>query len=512
MRPPIVTNLEASSVINTTRYTITIDDVNNVTFGILSLLDPTKLNLIPSSTYSDLTFRGYDQALTSQIERIRHYEVDVLVLMVDGIPQSEDTCSSGNFSSWTHLESLARSHGDIDIVLAGPNIAKNHEETVTNLTNWFDEPVFLVSLKDGDVIHHVNLTLLDRSLTNVHVEFEEVSCENDPDSVVQSTAVRTFNEMNEVARNTVVLTNLTQDLSRDHVGMILCDSIASLNVDFAMILNDSDVLNGFSPGDVTIENITELLSQGSQIAVMEMTGNDIRNTVQDSLTSSLMLFSSNVSASYHFVDGEASLDSFQVNDLDLNVDRVYKVGVLSRRSSSSSFDLTLLGISSSSQLAASLQRVLASNPDFDRLVRTADVNTIHLGLLCGARADSPNPAEHEECDHAKMMIDLLNNKTDGFLDNLLPYSRFNFTEYFVGCVNNLTIQGFEYLMSKDPVAFLGPTCSTDVAEITSSAFRNERDFRGVIVSPSSTFGVVFERLCSSVCVRAFVFEREAREY
>ena len=484
--PPIVTNLEQSSVINTTKYAVV--EENNITFGILSLLDPTKLDLIPSSI--DLTFQGYDQALTSEIERIRQddrHDVDILMLMIDSIPISENTCSSETFSSWTYLESLVRSHVEIDLVFAGPNIVGNQEESVVTVTNWFDQAVFIVSLQDGDVIHHVNMTLFDenRTLSNVNVEFAEISCENDPDSIVQSTAVQTFNAMNEVARSTIVA-NLSQQLSEDQIGMILCDSIASLNVDFAMLLNESEILNGFSPGHITLENITTLFSQDSQIAVIELTGADIRSTVQDAVSPSMMYFSSNVSGSYHFRDGEVSLDSIRVNEFDLSDERVYKVGVLSTTSSSSFDSIILLGTSSSTQLAGSLERILDSDLDFTRLIRTEDVNTIHLGLLCGARGEAPNPAEHEECDHAKMMIDLLNNKTDGFLDNLLPYSRFNVTEYFVGCVNNNTIAGFESLMSQDPVAFLGPTCSTDVAEISQSSFREDRDFRGVIVSPSST--------------------------
>ena len=83
-----------------------------------------------------------------------------------------------------------------------------------------------------------------------------------------------------------------------------------------------------------------------------------------------------------------------------------------------------------------------------------------------------------------MMIELLNDKSDGFMDDLLPLAEIRATEVFVGCVSNLTMSGFQNIDS--PVALIGPACSTDVAEITTSSFRDNQNWRGVVISPSST--------------------------
>jgi len=510
---PIVTNLESTSSVSfTIPYKIV--EKNNLTVAVLSLLDATKLSLVFSPV--QYRFRSYDVALTREIKRIKQdRDVDIVALLVDSISESEDICLSGNFSSLTYLESLVRSHIDIDIVFHTAGHLES-SSSVRVITNWFDKQVFLVSLQDGDVLHRVNLTIFSSNSTISNVAIQTSLTCNEivvADSVVQSKAAQIFNEMKEDARTTIVA-NLSQDLSSNEIGSILCDAIADLNVDFAMILNQSvisqesilqsgNVFTLFThllythlltrhTGIVLLDNITNLFHDDSQIAVIDMMGAEIRSAVQSAIlssSSSSMHFSSNVSGSYHYTDGLGILDSIQINNFDLSDNQEYKVGVVTTSSISSSSATTLTGISTQSQFAEFLEHVLESSSGTTaRLVRTSDISTIFFGLLCGARPDAPNPTEQEECDHAKMMVDLLNNKTDGFLDDILPHARIQMSETFVGCVNNLTVQGLETLVQGEnvPVAIIGPSCSTDVAEITSSSFRDENDFRAVIVSPSST--------------------------
>ena len=67
-------------------------------------------------------------------------------------------------------------------------------------------------------------------------------------------------------------------------------------------------------------------------------------------------------------------------------------------------------------MAASSWRLLAL------LLSSAMANQIHLGLICMERSHAIgiNPVLRETCDHVRHAVDVINNKTDGFLDSLLP--------------------------------------------------------------------------------------------
>ena len=63
----------------------------------------------------------------------------------------------------------------------------------------------------------------------------------------------------------------------------------------------------------------------------------------------------------------------------------------------------------------------ANGLQHDSLAPVSD-GILRLGLMCEAASDSPttNVANHELCDRARPAIGLLNDKADGFFDELLP--------------------------------------------------------------------------------------------
>ena len=95
----------------------------------------------------------------------------------------------------------------------------------------------------------------------------------------------------------------------------------------------------------------------------------------------------------------------------------------------------------------------------------------------------------EECDHAHHMAAAINDKSDGFLDDLLPYAHILLNETEAGC-NRLerTRSGLNALQSWDSelVAAVGPGCSGDLAELASAEVRAERAYDTVFISSSST--------------------------
>ena len=99
----------------------------------------------------------------------------------------------------------------------------------------------------------------------------------------------------------------------------------------------------------------------------------------------------------------------------------------------------------------------------------------------------------EECDHAHHMVAAINDKADGFLDDLLPYAHILLNETGAGCNDVMrTRNGLNALRSWDSqlVAAVGPQCSGDLAEVASAEVRAELAHDTVFISSSSTADVL----------------------
>ncbi len=92
-----------------------------------------------------------------------------------------------------------------------------------------------------------------------------------------------------------------------------------------------------------------------------------------------------------------------------------------------------------------------------------------------------DPSGREECDHVKLLAELINDKSDGFLDDLLPYAVIQIAEANGGCVQGMMPAALSELKAALPemVAAVGPGCSSDVIAITSRSKRSELGFNQV---------------------------------
>ena len=123
----------------------------------------------------------------------------------------------------------------------------------------------------------------------------------------------------------------------------------------------------------------------------------------------------------------------------------------------------------------------------ERTVQLADRVRLRLGLFCAF--DEGLIGERENCDHVHHVVAAINDKTDGFLDHLLPYAIIEVNETVVGCNDPLRPRnGLTHLRAWAPdlVAAVGPQCSADLASVSSRAVRDALGHETVFISPDST--------------------------
>lgn len=112
--------------------------------------------------------------------------------------------------------------------------------------------------------------------------------------------------------------------------------------------------------------------------------------------------------------------------------------------------------------------------------------SLQLGLLC--IYSTSGGADREECDHMLHTVDLINDKTDGFYDDVLEFAQIDVVEVECGCSDNNCIAAIRDLYARMPMmaAAIGPSCSSDVAAVSNVATRADTGYDGVFISGSST--------------------------
>lgn len=128
-----------------------------------------------------------------------------------------------------------------------------------------------------------------------------------------------------------------------------------------------------------------------------------------------------------------------------------------------------------------------------RIVQQPDLIVIELGLACKTHKVNTEglpvlSGDREECDHFHLMVELINDKSDGFMDDLLPNSYIHTEEARIGCVESLGLAAVKDLASLLPnmLAVIGPICSNDVRDISGTQGRSLANFDGLVISSSST--------------------------
>ena len=124
----------------------------------------------------------------------------------------------------------------------------------------------------------------------------------------------------------------------------------------------------------------------------------------------------------------------------------------------------------------------------DRIIQTASMVRLELGALCLESRESQNAAE--DCDHIRRIVAAINDKTDGFFDDLLATAvivlEVNRT---AGCIDRTgTKAALSSLRHGLPLmhAVIGPSCSDDVAAVTDAAYRARENVSHTFLSGMST--------------------------
>ena len=100
---------------------------------------------------------------------------------------------------------------------------------------------------------------------------------------------------------------------------------------------------------------------------------------------------------------------------------------------------------------ATLTYSTASNSRPDGLAPPS-ISLLRIGVLCNGNHASLSNSELERCDHYRHAIEVINNKSDGFFDHLLPSTTLVAQYFHIGCSNkpSLAITGHEVLREKFP--------------------------------------------------------------
>lgn len=133
-----------------------------------------------------------------------------------------------------------------------------------------------------------------------------------------------------------------------------------------------------------------------------------------------------------------------------------------------------------------------------RVCQSPSLSIISLGLFCGTNGVQ----SLQQCDHAYHAVEVINNKTDGFVDELLPFAKIviHETHVQIGCNKNEAVEGYMdqrrlidvpfRSSSGKHVATIGALCSEDVAAITAAGWRNKTNAPEVVIAAVSTAGIL----------------------
>ena len=286
-------------------------------------------------------------------------------------------------------------------------------------------------------------------------------------------------------------------------------------------------LDDLPKGAVTRAELVSLLPFLSEVIVVDMPGSLLRSALQhgisalsksDAATSpsgKFLQVSSTLRFEWYFDSGVPTLGSVTVATPSwsaLDDEASYTVAVSEYIANGgdgfdqfAGLDRMSRGLTQADTVALYLAQFTAASPlpapSDGRIMQTPAVMHLPLGLFCkvpSKAVDMGKPSQREECDHALHMVEVINDKTDGLYDNLLPSALLIVNESYQGCVQGLAERALAELrgdpnlqsLGGDLPATIGPSCSNDVASVTSAQARTSSGWNGVVVSPSSTAPVL----------------------
>lgn len=147
-----------------------------------------------------------------------------------------------------------------------------------------------------------------------------------------------------------------------------------------------------------------------------------------------------------------------------------------------------------------------------RICQMPDLVVLKLGIYCNVATDSSGATDAtalQECDTAYHAVDVINNKNDGLLDDILPYARIEVNSEhasipcgegqgaaaqaawkrlntFFGNGDGSSSSSSGSSVSESFYATIGPYCSGDVAAVTNAEWRAANNASQVVLSQASS--------------------------
>ena len=191
-------------------------------------------------------------------------------------------------------------------------------------------------------------------------------------------------------------------------------------------------------------------------------------------------------------------------------DRVYVASL----GASSSVQQIALGFANGVPSSATRTSTSCSSSDtfVDGMIQ-GTVDTVRIGMLCDS-----GTAAREECDAGRAAIDAINNKNDGYFDDLLPLTKLEVTVAFFdqgncGDTNDPSayVAWTSELTPVSPVAVVGPGGSTCLKSVASVDARSSHGSDALVMSESSTATSISDRFNYPNIVRLSSSERLVME-
>ncbi|MAD24483.1 MAG: hypothetical protein CMO44_09965, partial [Verrucomicrobiales bacterium] len=522
------------------------------TLAVLSLTDPTHLAVTSPDYAKRLSsyWRALVGTLAT-LRRLPQGAPDVIACIITAIPVSAaDVAAAGSTTAaeTAALHRLVDEAVGVDVFLLGIGDAGANQAYIRR--NWAGDDVLIVparGLKYGTAIDNITASFTDSGLligASTAVNAIPLDCTAANDSTTQATLVSRLSEMD--ARLGESVGDLTEPLD-SHTraapapsdaagcsrldgtavcgcrvaacaqGAVLADSIVHAASADVGLVNAGGIRAGVGVGPVSTGSLIEMLPFNNEVVRVRVDGAALREALMHSISAlgledaataprgSFAQVSSSLRFDWFFRGRVPSLSHVYVKPFGraeferLNESASYTIAVPDYLAGGGDGYTMFAGRAveriGRRQVDAAAQYLTAESPlavgSYSERIRQAPEQVLlQVGILCNGEAAGSEVqlGRREECDHMHHVIELLNDKTDGFLDDLLPNAYLEVAEAHIGCVEGLGTTAVAQLQQALPhmIAAVGVGCSSDVAEIGSPSFRAAHAFDAVVLSGSST--------------------------
>ena len=266
------------------------------------------------------------------------------------------------------------------------------------------------------------------------------------------------------------------------LGNLVADAVAAYG---DVGLTKAGLFEADLEATVTRRGVLEVLPDlRDEIVLVTVTGENLRTAISESIADlsvdavkngTLLQVSKNLSGTWSYLGDTPTLTSLLLKGAALIDTNEYNVALPSSIAAGllkASSKTTPLGVS---QYDAVVDYLLEAQGNIDseqRIAQAADVQILNVAVLCATN----ELARREHCDHLLFTIDRINDKTDGYLDDVLPHVRIVPYAKETRCAEEDTaLEDFIELATSEmpsPVSAVFMTCSGDVKRIADPTTRD----------------------------------------